>query len=101
MPRSPFPPSPASESTTWRCLEAISRKLDRLNDTQMATGLPPLQLADVTWEWRARELRARVNLLAADGPSFDLLASLGAHVLAALLALDRAEMVDVASGEAT
>lgn len=80
--------------------DLIAAKLEELNRTHMAAGGgAPLQLE--AWEWgrRAEEMRARVDLLAADGPSMPLLAALGAHVLAAMLALDEAELADPASGD--
>lgn len=80
-------------------LDLIAGKLRDLNRTHLAAGGGrDLQTEDWTWERRAEEMRARVDLLAADGPSMPLLAALGAHVLAAMLALDTAELADVASG---
>lgn len=78
----------------------VARKLQALNDRQARCGRPPLQREDFTPEQRVRELYARVNLMAADGMTMDLLASLGAHVYACMLALDQAEVMDPASGEA-
>lgn len=86
---------------TADALDLVAAKFRILNARQRACGLPPLHEADLTWEHRAAELQARVNLLAADGPSMDLLAAVGAHTVAAMLALDEAEMVNVASGEET
>jgi hypothetical protein len=81
-------------------LRRISYKLATLNARQVACGLPRLQEADMTWGERTMELQARVRLLEADGPSMDLLAALGAHVTAYMVALDRAELARVDSGEA-
>lgn len=80
--------------------DLIAAKLTELNRTHLAAGgAASLQLEPWEFERRCNEIRARVNLLAADGPSMDLLAAAGAHVLAAMLALDVAEQARVETGD--
>jgi hypothetical protein len=85
-------------------LSAIARKLDALNASETRMGLPALEDADWEWERRTMELQRRVQRIvhrAEDGrrPDEEMLTSIGAHVLAYLVALHRAELTDVASGD--
>lgn len=82
----------------------IARKLDQLNDRHLMTGgRVALQREDMSWRDRALDLHHRVGLVwleaeQGERPSMDHVLSLGAAVLAFVLALDAAEVVDVASG---
>lgn len=76
----------------------IVRKLNDLDRRELLTDLPRLAEQDMTWYERVQELRARVNLLDADGASQDVLDSLGAHVLAFKVAFAAAEETRVDSG---
>lgn len=67
-------------------------------------GFPALHEADVSWPSFGRELQARLSMVAlqtcnAGRPSMNALETLGAWVVIAMLALDAAEAVDVASGD--
>lgn len=84
-------------------LSAIARKLDRLNAAETRHGLPTLEDNGLTWEQRTSELERLVARVAHQvvedrRPDEQYLTSLGAHVLAFLIALHRAEMLDVGSG---
>jgi hypothetical protein len=85
-------------------LSAIARKLDGINATETRYGRPALEENDWEWERRTMELQRLLNRLihrAEDGrrPNEKTLTSIGAHVLAYLVALHRAELTDVASGD--
>jgi hypothetical protein len=84
-------------------LSAIARKLDRLNSAETGMGLPPIEDAPWEWERRVQELHRRVQSLVHRveddrRPDEEMLTSVGAHVLAFLVALHRAEMADPTSG---
>ena len=78
--------------------QVIAAKLTELQDRQLRCDLPPL--TDMTDGERRMEILARLNLLAADGPTVDLLAAVGAHVVAWLRAVDAREQTDPTSGTA-
>lgn len=86
--------------TEGEALMDISNKLVLLNARQRRMRLPTLEHLDETWQERIDELRARIVLLMADGPSQDVLDTLGAHVVAFKQALDAAEETRVDSGAA-
>ena len=84
-------------------LSSIARKLDRLNAAETRHGLPTLENSNLTWEQRTAELErlvARVahRVVEDRRPDEKTLTSLGAHVLAFLVALHRAEMLDPMTG---
>lgn len=76
----------------------VAAKLTELQDRQLSCDLPPL--TDLTDGERRMEILARLNLLAADGASVDLLAAVGAHVVSWLRAVDAREQTDPTSGAA-
>jgi hypothetical protein len=78
----------------------VRGKLSRLDDREARCALRPLAEQDLTWQERIDELRARIVLLMADGPTQDVLDALGAHVIAFKIALAAAEEVRVDTGEA-
>lgn len=86
--------------TTGDAVNDIVRKLAELDRTQLLCRNRKLADEDFTWPERSMELRARVMLIVADGPSQDLLDALGAHCVAYKIALARAEETRVDSGEA-
>lgn len=76
----------------------VAAKLTELQDRQLSCDLPPL--TDLTDGERRMEILARLNLLAADGPTLDLLAAVGAHVVAWIRSVDAREQTDPSSGTA-
>jgi hypothetical protein len=76
----------------------VARKYVELQDRQLKCALPPL--TDLTDGERRLEMLARLNLVAADGPTVDVLAAIGAHVVAWIRSVDEREMHDVTSGDA-
>lgn len=78
--------------------QLVAAKLTDLQDRQLKCDLPPL--TDLTDGERRMEIAARLNLLAADGATVDLLAALGAHVVAWIRAVDAREQTDITSGDA-
>jgi hypothetical protein len=84
--------------TRHEALVEIAHKCQELDDRQLACALPPLHGADMTWEERSAELWARVHGLGFERPTTDLLAALGAHIVAYMRAIDLAEEVDIGAG---
>jgi hypothetical protein len=79
--------------------QLIAGKVTELQDRQLRCALPPL--TDLTDSERLFELRARLGVVEADGASMDLLAAVGAHVVAFMRAVDAREQTDpTAGGEA-
>lgn len=78
--------------------QLVAAKTTELQDRQLKCDLPPL--TDLTDGERRMEILARLNLLASDGPTMDLLAAVGAHVVAWMRSVDAREQVDPTSGEA-
>lgn len=76
----------------------VAAKTTELQDRQLKCDLPPL--TDLTDGERRMEIKARLDLLAADGPSMDLLAAVGAHVVAWMRSVDSREQTDPTSGTA-
>lgn len=83
-----------------QALADIHRKLAQLDRTQILCRSRSLADEDLTWQERSMELRARVMLIVADGPTQDLLDAIGAHIVAYKQALAASEEVSVTSGEA-
>lgn len=79
-------------------VNGIVRKLNDLNRRELLTDLPRLAEQDKTWGERNMEMRARLDLMLADGPTQDILDALGAHVIAFKIALATAEETRVDSG---
>lgn len=88
-----------SALTAMEAAVHLARKLARLNRTERACNLPALHQQDRTDMERVMELQARVNLLLADGPSHDVLDSLGAQVIAFKMALAERDVLSVTSGD--
>jgi hypothetical protein len=83
----------------------VEHALGELNRREHRTGLPPLDAGDHSWPGVIRELQLRVGQAGLetvrDGrPSMRSLEAVGAWVLVAMMVLDRAELLDVAAGEA-
>lgn len=83
--------------------DRIIARLEKFNRIEAGCGLPTLESADHTWMERVHELHMRVGALGAARhdmrPSMSDLESLGAWVVATMIAVDEAERVDVASGD--
>ena len=83
-------------------LTGAVEKADRL---QQGMGLLPISADDSrSWHDWQEELDCRVNRIASEirahgRPSHEMVASLGAQVVALLLAVDRAEQLDLTSGQ--
>lgn len=97
---------PTQTSPLTLSLNLIAGKLSELNRRHLASGgRAALQLEDFTWRERALDLHHRVGLLWLEAehgerPPMDHVLSVGAACLAFVMALDAAEVIDVASGEA-
>jgi hypothetical protein len=86
--------------TVQEAVSEIVRKLLDLDRKELLAGLPRLAEQDRTWDEWTMELRARIELMAADGVSQDMLNATGALVVAMKARLAEQESVSVTSGEA-
>lgn len=87
--------------TSQATLCRIERHLQNLNARQERMGLAAIEDADLTWQQRRTEILLRLDhLLTDDQPNVDLLDTAAAHLVALIVAAERAEDTQTDKGVA-
>lgn len=84
--------------TAQDALHRIERRLITLDAREAHHGLPPIDAQDITWEGRHREIVLRLAHLLDGPPNVPELEVAAAHLVALLVAADRAEQAQPHTG---